>query len=132
MTGLEQILAQPSRLFDRAVFDDTVKFANSLRALSEPGPVLKQQLDRLARLLNRADTPVSIELISDNLTKVHLYKIGELGYFNRKVLSLRPGPYVVVGHREGYRDRRVEFFVQPDKSMQPITIKTGEKIALGN
>jgi len=129
---LEQILAQPSRLFDRAVFDETVKFASTLRSLSEQGPVLKKQLDRLARLLNKADTPVSIQLVSDNLTEVNLYKVGELGYFTRKELSLRPGRYVAVGHREGYRDIRVEFFVEPDESMQPITIKTSEKIALGN
>ena len=68
---------------------------------------------------------------SDNLTRVTLYKVGELGYFTSKSLSLRPGNYVAVGRRDGYRDVRVEFFVGPDKAMEPVVVSSNEKIALG-
>ena len=131
-TRLEEILAQPERLFDGAVYNDVVSFLNTIQSLPDPGPVLSAQLAQLVRLLTLAATPVTVELHSDNQTRVTLYKLGELGYFTSKVLSLRPGHYVAVGHRDGYRDVRVEFFVDPDKTMEPVVVSSSEKIALGN
>ena len=128
---LEQILANPTRLYDRAVYDETVSFHSKIRAISDRGPVLTTQLISLTELLSKALTPVSVILRSDNLTRVTVYKVGELGYFTDHELSLRPGPYVAVGHRDGYRDIRVEFMVDPDKPMAVITVQAQEKIALG-
>ncbi len=128
---LEQAIAQPERLFDRGVYNQTAAFRDKIRALSEPGPVLSGQLAKLNRLLVLADTPVAVRFSSDNLTRVTLYKVGELGYFTSKSLSLRPGNYVAVGRRDGYRDVRVEFFVGPDKAMEPVVVSSNEKIALG-
>lgn len=128
---LEQILTHPARLFDRAVFDETVAFHNKLSAMAEPGPVLSEQLARLGALLSQADTPVQVSLKSDSLTRVVLYKVGDLGYFTSKELLLRPGNYVAVGQRDGYRDARVEFFVAPDQPPQSVVVQTREKIALG-
>ena len=128
---LEQAIARPERLFDRDVHNQTAAFRDKIRALSEPGPVLSGQLAKLNRLLALADTPVTVRFSSDNLTRVTLYKVGELGYFTSKSLSLRPGNYVAVGYRDGYRDVRVEFFVDPDKAMEPVVISSNEEIALG-
>lgn len=128
---LEQAIAQPERLFDRDVYNQTAAFRDKIRALSKPGPVLSGQLAKLDRLLVLADTPVTVRFSSDNLTRVTLYKVGELGYFTSKSLSLRPGQYVAVGRRDGYRDVRVEFFVDPDKAMEPVVVSSNEKIALG-
>ena len=129
---LEQMLAGPERLFDQGAFNEAVGFLDKIQTLSEPGPVLAGQIARLDRLLKLADKPVAVQLRSDSLTLVTLYKVGELGYFTSKSLSLRPGHYVAVGHRDGYRDVRVEFFVDPDQAMEPVIVSSNEKIALGN
>lgn len=128
---LEQILARPERLYDRGVYEETVEFQNKLSALSGPGPVLRKQLATLADLLRKADTPVELVLRSDNQTRVTLHKVAELGYFEEKKLSVRPGKYVVVGVREGYRDVRIEFMVDPDKPVTSLSVAAAEKIALG-
>ncbi len=129
---LEQVLAQPERLFDRAFFDEISAFRDVVTTLPDPGPVLAGQLSRLARLLEAADTPLQVQLRSDNLTRVTLYKVGELGHFTSKSLALRPGRYVAVGRRNGYRDVRVEFLVSPGKSPAPVVVSSTEKIALGS
>lgn len=129
---LEQTLAQPERLFDRAFFDEISAFRDAVTTLPDPGPVLSGQLSRLARLLEAAATPLQVQLRSDNLTRVTLYKVGELGHFTSKSLALRPGRYVAVGRRNGYRDVRVEFLVSPGKSMAPVVVNSTEKIALGS
>lgn len=127
---LEQVLARPERLFDRSVYNEITSFRDKIQALSERGPVLTGQLARLNDLLKLADTPITVQFMSDNQTLVTLYKVGELGYFASKSLSLRPGNYVAVGHRDGHRDVRVEFFVDPDQAMDPVVVSSSEKIAL--
>ena len=128
---LEQILTQSERLYDQAVYDEILTFHKTVSSVSNPGPILTSQLDKLTKLLNKTVAPVSIILQSDNLTKVTLYKIGELGYFTSKELSVRPGHYVIVGHRAGYRDVRIEFFADPDKPSPVINIQADKKIITG-
>jgi tetratricopeptide (TPR) repeat protein len=129
---LEQILAAPNRLFDRDVFEEMSRIHRTLSALSNPGKRLSAQLAALDKALKRADTPVPVRLISDNMTRVTVYKVGDLGTFTSRDLSLRPGHYVAVGRREGYQDERREFFVNPDGPMEPITIQADDRIALGS
>jgi hypothetical protein len=53
---------------------------------------------------------------------------GNLGNFTSKELSLRPGTYVAVGVRPGYRDVRQEFRVAPEVDMQPVVVRCEEAI----
>lgn len=129
---LEQILTHPERLYDGAVLDETEAFYRKIRALADAGPVLSVQLDRIGQLLSKMAAPVSVQLRSDNLTTVTLYKVGALGYFASREISLRPGRYVAVGIREGYRDVRVEFTVDPDTPPPVIEIRAADKIAFSD
>lgn len=128
---LEEILSQPKRLYDEQVYMETRRFQEKLQALSSPGPILSKQLAALDTLLERANTPVEIVLRSDNQTQVTLRKVGDLGMFQEKTLTVKPGEHVLVGIRDGYRDVRVEFFADPEKSLPPIVVQAAEKIALG-
>lgn len=129
---LEQILAHPDRLFDADVMRDTELFHRKILAVSSPGPVLFAQIDQLAKLLHKMSVPITVRFLSDNLTKVTLHKVSELGLFASREISLRPGRYVVVGVRDGYRDVRVEFILDPDKTAPVVDVRAGEKIAFGN
>jgi tetratricopeptide (TPR) repeat protein len=128
---LEQILARPERLYDADVLNDAEAFHRTIGALENPGPLLSGQIERLGNLLGKMRMPVTVQLRSDNLTRVTLYKVGELGYFTSQEISLRPGRYVAVGVREGYRDVRVEFTVDPDRPVPVINISADDKIAFG-
>ena len=70
--------------------------------------------------------PVQFE--SDNQTNVVIYKVGTLGVFGSRTLELRPGPYVVVGTRDGYRDVRRNIRVDPAGNMPPVVIRCEEAI----
>lgn len=125
---LEQILSRPERLSDKQVYADTTAYYNEIRQLQNQGPVLTKQLASLENLLQVSATPVKIKLHSDNLTEVIVYKVGKMGVFETKELSLRPGKYVAIGRRDGYRDVRIEFLVSKDTRKQPVTIAAKEKI----
>ena len=108
---LQQAIAQPQRLSDTAARQQTTRLLQTAEAVSNPGNRLAQQIASLTGLLEQATTPVRVTLQSDNLTRVTLYRVGELGVLQRKELLLLPGSYVAVGSRSGYRDVRVEFSV---------------------
>ena len=79
-------------------------------------------------MLKRAATPLRVQLVSDNQTEVSVFKVGRFGNFDTRELELRPGNYVAVGIRPGYRDVRVEFRVAPEIDMQPVAVQCEEAI----
>lgn len=100
----------------------------NITRMPEIGPRLAGQRDELSRLLKRAATPVNVELVSDNMTSVSIYKVGVLGNFANTALELRPGTYVAVGVRPGFRDVRVEFRVAPELDSRPVVVRCEEPI----
>lgn len=125
---LEQILSRPERLSDKRVHAETKAYYNKISQLDGQGSILSKQLTELENLLQVSAIPVKIRLQSDNLTDVIVYKVGKMGLFETKELSLRPGKYVAVGKRDGYRDVRIEFLVSPDTSRQAVRIAAKDKI----
>lgn len=103
-----------------------------LESLGDGGPHLEQQRQALRELLTQVTLPRQVILESDNLTQVTIYHVGRIGNFEQHVLSLRPGTYVAVGSRPGYRDVREEFTVALEASQITVTIRCTEKIALGS
>jgi len=103
---LEQQLANGERFNDDAVAAAAQAVLRDAGAVATPGPLLAGQMARLQELLAAAATPVAVQFESDNLTTVTIFKVGPLGTFTSRTVELRPGTYVVVGSREGYRDVR--------------------------
>jgi hypothetical protein len=125
---LEDYIEDPDRLSIPSVMDQATKLVISVTTMGDIGPRLAGQRDELSRLLKRAATPISVELVSDNQTAVSIYKVGALGRFTNRRLELRPGTYVAVGARPGYRDVRLEFRVGPEVDMQPVVVRCEEQI----
>ena len=99
-----------------------------MSAIEPRGPRLAEQRDALTAALKRAATPVKVELVSDELTDVAVYKVGKLGQFDRTTLVLRPGLYTAVGTRVGFRDVRLEFRVAPEDPPAPVIVRCEEPI----
>jgi tetratricopeptide (TPR) repeat protein len=125
---LDDYIKDPDRLAVPSVMKRATTLLVNVTRMAEIGPRLEGQRDELSRLLKRAATPVSIELVSDNLTSVSIYKVGVLGNFANTRLDLPPGTYVAVGVRPGYRDVRLEFRVAPEIDMQPVVVQCEEPI----
>jgi len=52
-----------------------------------------------------------------------------LGKFEQTTLSLKPGRYVAVGKRIGYREVRTEFVVGFGQTPNSVSVKCEERIA---
>jgi len=127
-TQLDDYIKDPDRLSAPSVMQKATMLAVSITAMDPIGPRLAGQRDELMRLLKRAATSITVEVISDNMTSVSIYRVGVLGNFTSKRLDLRPGTYVAVGARPGFRDVRLEFRVAPEIEMQPVVVRCEEPI----
>lgn len=125
---LDKYIEKPDRLSVPSVMQEATSLVVDITIRSEVGPRLAAQRDELSRLLKRAATPLIVPLLSDNVTQVSIHRVGRLGNFIRKEVKLRPGTYVVVGVRPGYRDVRMEFRVAPELEMEPVIVRCEEQI----
>lgn len=125
---LETYIDEPDRLSAPQTMQVATSMLLDITRMPDIGPRLASQRDELSRLLKRAATPLTVEIVSDNATDVSIFKVGKLGSFDRTELSLRPGTYVAVGSRPGFRDVRLEFRVAPEIDMQPVVVRCEERI----
>ena len=125
---LDEYISDPDKLSLPSVMQKATLLVVDITRMPEIGARLAGQRDELSRLLKRAATPVPVALVSDNVTQVSVYKVGTLGRFNNTELALRPGTYVAVGVRPGFRDVRLEFRVAPEIEMEPVVVRCEEQI----
>jgi hypothetical protein len=125
---LQNTLANPLRLAEPEIFAQTRRVVDDATRLLQGGPRLQGQLQQVGAFLERALVPVEVQLQSDGMTAVTVYRVAELGIFTTHTLSLPPGEYVAVGVRPGYRDVRQEFVVGLDGRAPVVTVACNEAI----
>ncbi|MEQ9561217.1 MAG: hypothetical protein RLN69_01755, partial [Woeseiaceae bacterium] len=125
---LTGFIEDPDALSADITMQKATRLLLDISRLSPIGPRLEDQKEALSRLLKRAATPLDVQLVSDNATNVAIYQVAQFGTFLRQDLQLRPGEYVAVGSRPGYRDVRVEFRVAPEIEMAPVVVQCEEPI----
>jgi len=127
-TRLNDIINRPRRLQDESRLAAAVELLNYARRVEVKGPVLRSQIDTLNKLITVASTPVSVILKSDNSTDVVIYRVGRMGRFLSREISLRPGAYTVVGTRVGFRDVRWIIEVTADDGNRSFSVRCEEPI----
>ncbi len=126
--SIQGYVDDPDGLSDPATMQRATQLLLDVSRMDPMGPRLTDHKEELSRLLKRAATPLTVKLVSDNATEVSVYRVGKLGSFATRELSLRPGSYVAIGIRPGYRDVRREFRVAPEIEQQPIVVQCEEPI----
>ncbi len=125
-------LDNPERFSEESVFQQTLDVYYTGRAIENPGSRLVAQLDELQIFLENSQVPIEIQLRSDSLTDVTLLRIGNLGSFEQTVVALKPGLYVAVGKRSGYREVREEFTVGFGLTPSSVLVQCEERIVATN
>lgn len=127
-TLLQGFVSNPLRLGDSEIYDQALQVFYTGQQIKNRGPVLESQLAAIEEVLKKAQVPLNVQIISDNLTEVTLYQVGVLGQLKQHTVALTPGQYVVVGTRAGYRDVREEFVVGFEQNPSPITVICNDKL----
>ena len=121
-------IAKAELLNDDKLFSQAQQTLNQAEAILNKGPELIEQVNKMQQVLKVASIPLQVTLISDQKTNVVIYKKGDLGFFERQLVLLKPGIYTAKGMRIGYRDTTLRFKVDPHQSEQSFTVICREKI----
>lgn len=127
---LEASIAEPLRLAETPVYQQTLDIYYTGRALENPGPRLQKQLDDLQLILENSQLPTPVRIESDTFTRVQILRIADLGSFAVSSVSLVPGSYTAVGTREGYRDVRQDFVVGFGQTPASVVVKCDERVTV--
>lgn len=125
---LDQYILQPGRLQSDQPRANAKILLALLQAMEGKGPRLLQKQNQLDAALQLAETPVQVQLRSDEMTDVRIDRVGDLGRFKESTVSLLPGTYTVRGSRTGYRDVRLSLIVQPGTVATPLVVRCEEQI----
>jgi tetratricopeptide (TPR) repeat protein len=125
---LDLLVKNPDRLLTPAVRQQARALLAAAAKVSEPGSILREQVERVGTSLAQAEKPVRVALESDNATQIAINRVGALGTFDRREVELSPGRYTVVGTRAGYRDVRRELTILPGQAPAPVVIRCEEPI----
>ena len=125
---LDHYLADTTRLFSDEPLGNARQLLAANQQIIPTEPLLCAKTTRLKEAARLAVLPVDLLILSDNLTQVTIYKIGRLGNFEQKQLSLRPGKYTITGSRQGYRDVLKVIELKPGSPGQSLEIRSGESI----
>lgn len=125
---LVEAIDNPERFSEDEVFEETRRTYFIGRDIENPGPRLAEQLDELEEFLEYSLVPINISFASDSETEVTLLRIQELGMFEQTSLALKPGRYVAIGKRSGYREVREEFTVGFGLTPETVIVQCIERI----
>ncbi|MDG0997275.1 MAG: hypothetical protein P8P42_01595 [Gammaproteobacteria bacterium] len=125
---LIQALDNPERLAENSVYDETMEIYLIGRAVEQTGPRLAKMLNQLETTLEQSQIPIEVIFRSNNMTEVTLQRIEIFGNFTEISKGLKPGRYVAVGKRAGYRDVREEFTVGFEMTPAIVMVSCDEPI----
>jgi serine/threonine protein kinase/Tfp pilus assembly protein PilF len=125
---IAKLLDDPTQLFRPEALEEAGNLMELGRREAEGRPKLGEQVRNLEIALQLASTPIPVVFESDTITEVVIRGVGTLGSFARRDVPLKPGRYVVVGRRNGYRDTRSEISVIPGRQQPVVEIRCTEKI----
>lgn len=128
---LNYIINNPMRLSNNNVYQEAKNTYNIAIKIQNPDKNLASQIAVVEQLLEKSSLPIDIEILSDDLTSVTIYRVGDIGHFTNKHLSLKPGEYTLIGSRSGYRDIRKVVTLIPGSQNNKIHVKCIEKVNNG-
>ncbi len=125
---IAKLLDDPTQLFRSETLEEARNLVEFGRRTAKGRPKLTEQVRSLEITVQLASTPIPVVFESDTVTEVVIRGVGTLGNFARRDVPLKPGRYVVVGRRDGYRDTRSEISIIPGKQQPVVEVRCTEKI----
>lgn len=125
---IEFFLEKPKVMESNIQLENAMRLIGEAERLEQKGPNFNARLTKLKTLVDVARIPVKVIIESDKLTEIAVYKVGKLGKFTIRELSLRPGTYTVVGSRDGYQDVRLEITIKPGQKSLRVSVICNIKV----
>lgn len=127
----QQLSGDPFQLVEASYRREALQWLADARSISPRGERLDGQIEQLQALLSAAQQRQRVVLLSNGETEVTLFKVAQLGRFQRHTIELLPGAYTALGSCRGRRDRQVAFtvgFGSAAGPIEPVHITCGQPL----
>tara|TARA_Y200000002_G_scaffold124505_1_gene102131 strand:+ start:689 stop:2089 length:1401 start_codon:yes stop_codon:yes gene_type:complete len=126
--NIQNFIYNPLTLSSESNYQSAKSLLLNAERINNQGVKLKNQILKLSNIIEDSRKLFNINLLSDQKTEITIFKVGTIGLFEKYTMSLIPGEYIAQGRRSGFRDKRVEFVIEPSQTIKDITIICSEKI----
>lgn len=127
--AFEQLLTQADSFEANGQYERALLLLREARLLRDPNNAVSDRIDHLQGILAELSRPVEVTLISDGETNVDIFpSVGRYEPFRMKTIELRPGEYVIMGHRNRYRDVRMNVEIRAGEVPDAIRIVCSQPI----
>ncbi len=125
----EQLLSQADSFEANGQYERALLLLREARQLQNPNNAVSDRIDHLQGILADLSKPVELTLLSDGQTQVDIYpSIGKYQPFREKTIELRPGEYVILGHRPRYRDVRLNLEIRAGEAPEVVEVVCNQPI----
>ena len=125
---MKSIIARSDAYNDNKVLGQAQALLETAKSIERIGPKMEESIQKLDSLIQIALIPIEVIFESDQFTEVTIFKVDQMGTFQQKIVSLRPGIYTARGSRKGFKDETIRFRVDPNKQNQRVKIICNKKI----
>ncbi|MFU8784839.1 hypothetical protein [Aliidiomarina sp.] len=127
-SAVNRYSSQPSRLSDLTVLQNAEQLLLSARVFTSLSGKLAAAVAELENVIEVANTPIDVLLISDNQTFVRVLGVGNVGTHAEYQFQLKPGVYQFEGRRSGYRSKIVTVTVTQSETPIEVRLAADERI----
>jgi len=128
---LNYIIKNPMRLSNSNVLLEAQNTYKDAIKIQNPDEKLIGQISTVKNILKQSKLPINMEISSDDLTSISIFRVGDIGRFISKNMQLKPGEYTLIGSRNGYRDVRKVVTLIPGSKNNKIQVMCVEKVNNG-
>ncbi len=125
---LKRILLEAESYERNGEFEKALIVLREGRQMADPLGAITEKIEFLEEILAEQAKPQTVKIISDNLTNIQIYRVGNFEPSLELNIELRPGEYTVVGSRPMYRDVRHTLRIEVGENPEPIEVICKEKL----
>ena len=125
---LQKLVDSPLNLSDPKVLEFSKQQLASGKVFQGDSQTISKLSFKLNGLLDKANTPREVMILSDGLAKIEVQTVGFIKPTLEKRIKLKPGRYRMFASCRNRTDQIFELIVPLDDPVKPMRIRCGERI----
>ena len=125
---LSKFIDYPHRLSSMKIIKAATLAIGQAVPMAEYSHSLSKKSHELSEYIKAYSKMVYVQIISDEQTYISVRGVGQVGVIREKIIQLRPGKYMFVGKRKGYKSKLVRVVIPLGDPQFQIKLVCDERV----